>query len=91
MKKSLLVAASVFTLCFMIFGFTSSNQGTKKITICHIPPGNPGNCHEITISVSALETHIGHHGDALICPNKADEPIYHDLSIFTGMPVRNAF
>jgi hypothetical protein len=34
-----------------------------KITICHIPPGNPENAHTITIAVSALETHLTQHGD----------------------------
>ena len=38
-------------------------QGGDKITICHIPPGNPGNAHTITISTSALETHLTLHGD----------------------------
>ena len=37
----------------------------KKITICHVPPGNPGNMHKITISYNALQTHLNH-GD-FIC------------------------
>ncbi len=28
----------------------------KKITICHVPPGNPENAHTITISVNAWKT-----------------------------------
>ncbi len=39
-----------------------------KITICHIPPGNPGNPQSITISTSALDAHLAH-GDTLgECP-----------------------
>lgn len=30
------------------------------ITICHIPPGNPGNAHTITISVNAWPAHQAH-------------------------------
>src|SRR5688572_4988787 len=37
----------------------------EKVTICHIPPGNPDNAHTITISVNALQTHIDHHDDAI--------------------------
>jgi len=37
----------------------------EKVTICHIPPGNPDNAHSITISVSALQTHLDQHGDSI--------------------------
>ncbi|ATB45155.1 hypothetical protein [Corallococcus macrosporus] len=35
-----------------------------KVTICHIPPGNPANAHSITVSVSAWPAHE-RHGDTL--------------------------
>jgi hypothetical protein len=35
----------------------------EKVTICHIPPGNPENAHTITISVNALAPHMELHGD----------------------------
>ena len=39
----------------------NSNQGnSNKITICHIPPGNIGNAHTITVGWSALPAHLGH-------------------------------
>ena len=31
-----------------------------KVTICHIPPGNPENKHSITISLRALDHHLAH-------------------------------
>lgn len=31
-----------------------------KVTICHIPPGNPGNAHTITVGRPALQAHLGH-------------------------------
>ncbi|MFH0864807.1 MAG: hypothetical protein V1904_01340 [Bacteroidota bacterium] len=43
-----------------------SNMKTLKlmeqgwVTICHIPPGNPGNAHTITISVNAWPAHQAH-------------------------------
>lgn len=33
-----------------------------KVTICHIPPGNPGNAHTISVSPNAVDTHL-RHGD----------------------------
>jgi len=36
------------------------SENGKKVTICHIPPGNPENAHPITISVNALPAHIAH-------------------------------
>lgn len=35
-----------------------------KITICHVPPGNPANAHSITISANAWPAHQAH-GDQL--------------------------
>ena len=37
---------------------------TGQITICHIPPGNPGNRHTITIGASAWPAHHAH-GDTM--------------------------
>lgn len=32
----------------------------EKITICHIPPGNPNNCHTITICIDDVDDHLAH-------------------------------
>ena len=37
----------------------------QKVTICHIPPGNPGNAHTLTIGAPAVATHVAEHGDTL--------------------------
>jgi len=34
--------------------------GNAKVQVCHIPPGNPGNFHTITINENALQAHLGH-------------------------------
>ena len=36
-----------------------------KVDVCHIPKGNPGNAHTISISVNAVATHLSKHGDQL--------------------------
>ncbi len=35
-----------------------------KVSICHIPPGNPDNAHTINISKKAVDAHLAH-GDVL--------------------------
>ncbi|MFN8392503.1 MAG: M64 family metallopeptidase [Bdellovibrionota bacterium] len=50
------------------------DDGGRKITICHIPPGNPGNAHTISISRSALTAHLSH-GDVIgECPGAPADP-----------------
>ena len=34
----------------------------KKVTICHVPKGNPANAHTITVAKAAAKAHIGRHG-----------------------------
>ena len=34
--------------------------GQRKVTLCHIPNGNPANAHEITVGESAVAAHIIH-------------------------------
>jgi len=51
---------------------TPTDQPEEKVTICHIPPGNPQNAHTITINISAVPAHLDH-GDTMgECVN--DEP-----------------
>ena len=40
-----------------------SKGADGKVTICHFPPGNPDNPQTITISESAVKTHVDHHDD----------------------------
>ena len=41
----------------------ADDDGDGKVTICHVPSGNPGNAHTITVSVNALPAHLAH-GDS---------------------------
>lgn len=75
MKRKLLGVA----LIMVVSGFSladSQAHEDKKITICHIPPGNPENAHTITISVNALPAHMAH-GDLIgacnACPPEIPE------------------
>ena len=40
-------------------GSDSTGDG-EDLTICHIPPGNPSNAHQITIGQAAVPAHLAH-------------------------------
>ena len=43
-----------------------------KVTICHFPPGNPANVHQITVGASAVPAHVTNHGDAVCAAGASD-------------------
>ena len=46
---------------------------SKKIEICHVPPGNPDNVHTLSISVNAMRAHLAH-GDYIDeCTENGDD------------------
>lgn len=65
-------------LIFFAFGFKNAGVIPEKITICHTPPGNPGNCQSISVSIDALQAHLDH-GDNLICDNEDDLDAYRHI------------
>ena len=44
-------------------------------TICHIPPGNPGNAHTITVGAGAVAAHLRHGDTVGECPGGVDTRI----------------
>ncbi|MGZ3417975.1 MAG: hypothetical protein ACXWUG_25065 [Polyangiales bacterium] len=47
----------------------------KKVLICHIPPGNPANAHEICVGEPAVAAHVKNHGDPIgPCPSSPPPP-----------------
>jgi len=54
------VACSIFLVTAL--GTPLARAG-DKVTLCHFPPGNPGNFHTISVSPSAADAHIANHGD----------------------------
>ncbi len=38
----------------------ADDDGDGRVTICHIPPGNPDNAHTITVSIKAVPAHLAH-------------------------------
>jgi hypothetical protein len=69
---------------------TECPECDATVTLCHVPPGNPGNAHNITVCPDAAEAHFIHHeGDYLgTCigggGNPAIESEFHDSGTDTG-------
>jgi prepilin-type N-terminal cleavage/methylation domain-containing protein len=53
----------------------SKKSGSKKVTICHAPPGNPTKGNTLNISVSGLNGHQNHDGDMLGECDSCDKPV----------------
>lgn len=47
------------------------NKGQEQVSVCHTPPGNPGNAHTITIGTPAYDAHVAHGDPAGPCPNES--------------------
>lgn len=53
----------------------AGEDNTGKITICHVPPGNPANAHTLTVSVNGWNGHQNHPGDFIgACDGSDGEP-----------------
>ncbi len=70
--------------------------GSEKITICHIPPGNPTNGQTLTVSINAWNGHLnnngGHYNGCLMgtcAENGIDEGISGGSSSGGGSPSVN--
>jgi len=56
MKKKVSFAAMTALLSAV-----PASWGEEKVTICHVPPGNPANVQIITIGESAVAHHFSNH------------------------------
>ena len=59
----------LLSAALVLFGSTASLDlraaGDHKVLICHIPPGNPENAHEINVDYHAVPAHVANHGDTI--------------------------
>jgi len=46
----------------------------NKVTLCHKPPGNPGNAKTLEVGASALKAHLGHGDSQGACGSGGTEP-----------------
>jgi len=66
----------------------SKTSGSKKVTICHAPPGNPTKGSTLNIAVSGLNGHQNHPGDMLgacdSCEKSVDSILSSPASVAQG-------
>ena len=55
-------------------GGPTAEDSSGKITICHVPPGNPANAHTLVVGASAWKGHSRHPGDHLGACEGQGEP-----------------
>ena len=55
------ITVLIVALGLLAFATSSiADRPEEKVTICHIPPGNPANAHEITVDDDAVPAHLAH-------------------------------
>lgn len=59
MKKVYVSKGIIFLILLLAIIFVATAYAAK-VTVCHIPPGDPENYHDITISETALQAHLDH-------------------------------
>ena len=64
-----LVASCAFVLANV--GISAAGP-VPKVTICHLPPGNPENVQLITVGEPAVAAHVENHGDAVCAEGNSD-------------------
>ncbi len=61
-------------------GGSQTTGNSKKISICHAPPGNPTKGNTLSIAISGLNGHQNHPGDRLGACDTCDDPVESILS-----------
>jgi hypothetical protein len=59
LSRSLLFRSLLVALFVLAAAAAQAGPG-QKVKVCHIPPGDPGNFHTITVGANALQAHLGH-------------------------------
>ena len=60
MNKTLLLILAILSILVL----SSVGTASTKVTVCHVPPGNPDNEQTIEVSEKAVDKHLDH-GDYL--------------------------
>ena len=63
-RRIILISATVTTVAMIGATTALPALAANKVTLCHVPPGNPGKAHTITVGEPAVAAHM-RHGDYL--------------------------
>jgi hypothetical protein len=64
-ELGVLVLAIIAIIAIVVMSWPGVVTAGEKVTICHVPPGNPENAHTITIDKHALKAHLGDNEEGL--------------------------
>lgn len=53
------------TVEVVVYDIAAACTGNNQVQICHVPPGNPANEHNICVGVNAVSAHLNNHDDYL--------------------------
>lgn len=67
-SRWMLLTAVVMLVLVPAMAATAKGGPKPKVTICHIPPGNPGEAHTISVSGNAATAHLAHGDTEGACP-----------------------
>lgn len=59
-------------VALVLLAGVAHGDATPKVTICHLPPGNPSNVQLITVGAPAVPAHLANHGDAVCAAGNND-------------------
>jgi len=62
----LVLAVAILMVCGPVVDHAQAKQ--EKVSICHIPPGNPDNARVIKVGAAAVAAHLAH-GDTEVLEN----------------------
>ena len=70
--RTIFLRLGTLSICLVLLPFASADDPCEpgqngKVTICHIPPGNPGNAHTISVSPNAATAHLRHGDHCGLC------------------------
>ncbi|MCH8330208.1 MAG: T9SS type A sorting domain-containing protein [Bacteroidetes bacterium] len=68
--------------------FTCGAQN-NKVVVCHVPPGNPNNEHEICISPNALQAHLAHGDYCGPCNSSSKVGSQQSVSVYPNHVIRS--
>ena len=61
-RRKLIAGSATLVLLLSLFVFVSSAlAGVQKLTLCHVPPGNPDNPQTITVGEPGYHAHLRQH------------------------------
>jgi hypothetical protein len=60
-------------------------EPVARVTICHVPPGNPDEVHLITVGAPAVAAHLAKHGDAVCAGDNRDCCVAPDGAVCTSL------